>query len=282
MLGMKHWAVFLCWNVLVAADPPQRIVSTAPSITETLFALGAEGQLVGVTSYCHYPPAARSKLVVGDFATPNLETVLQLRPDLVIVLADRGDLIERFAAFSLPLLVLPQGGLDEVFESIRLLGNRTGREQAAGDLVDSMKRQLEGLRQPVHHRRPRTLFLVGRNSGSLSDLYAVGSNGYLGQMLEIAGAENIAAGAPGAYPKFSLEEVLRRDPEVIIDLSHGVSGPNPQAERQSRELWAKFPSLAAVRDGRVHVLDDDVFLIPGPRLVEAVAKLVRVIHGETR
>lgn len=263
------------------AQTPGRIVSTAPSITEALVALGAEHQVVGVTSYCLHLPAVRGKVVVGDFATPSVETVLQLRPDLVVVLDDRGELIRRFQSFGLPVLALPQQTLDQVLESLEVLGRRIGRSARARELRVEIGRGLADLRESVRsRRRPRTLFLVGRNSGALSDLYAAGDTSYLGQLLEIAGAENVAADAGGAYPKLSLEEVLKRDPEVILDLSHGEAGPYPQVERQSRELWSRFPGLSAVRQGRVHVLDNDVYLIPGPRMVDAVAELVRILHGD--
>jgi iron complex transport system substrate-binding protein len=270
------------WWPVLGADP-QRIVSTAPSITESVFALGAGDRLVGVTSYCRYPPEAQRKTVVGDFASPNLESVLRLHPDLVVVLSDRNDLIERFTGFGLPVLVLRQETLNEVLESFLVLGERVGCRQAAQELVGQLRGRLDAIRRRLEgRRRPRTLFLVGRNTGSLSDLYAAGESSYLGELLELAGAENSARGAAGAYPKLSLEEILRRDPEVILDLSHGSAGSDPQAEREIRELWARFPGLTAVRQRRVHVLVEDVFLIPGPRLVDAVEKLVKLIHGDSR
>ncbi len=268
------------WPVLGAT--PQRIVSTAPSLTESLFALGAGDRLVGVTSYCRYPPEARAKTVVGDFASPNLEAILRLRPDLVVVLSDRTDLIERFTGFGLPVLVVSQGTLDEVLESLLVLGDRVGCRPKAQGLVDRLRRRLQEIQAAFEgRRRPRTLFLVGRNTGTLSDLYAAGEDSYLGELLELAGADNAARGASGAYPKFSLEEILRRDPEVILDLSHGATGSAPRAVEEIRELWAGFPSLTAVSRGRVYVLTDDVFLIPGPRVVDAVEMLVRLIHGNT-
>lgn len=268
------------WSAF-AADP-QRIVSTAPSITESLFALGAGDRLVGVTSYCRYPPDAQQKTVVGDFASPNLESVLRLRPDLVVVLSDRTDLVERLTGFGLPVLVLRQETLNEVLESFLVLGSRVGCSQAAQELVNRIRRRLDGIGSSLEgRRRPRTLFLVGRNTGSLSDLYAAGESSYLGELLELAGAENAARGAAGAYPKLSLEEILRRDPEVILDLSQGPAGSDLHVEREIRELWARFPGLTAVHQRRVHVLGEDVFLIPGPRVVDAVEKLVRLIHGDS-
>ncbi|GAB4112475.1 MAG: hypothetical protein Kow001_14220 [Acidobacteriota bacterium] len=275
LMWMAGWPLF-------GADP-QRIVSTAPSITESLFALGAGDRVVGVTSYCRYPPEAQRKTVVGDFASPNLESVLRLHPDLVVVLSDRGDLVERFTGFGLPVLVLRQESLNEVLESFLVLGDRIGCRQAAQELTDRIRGRLEKVRDSLEgRRRPRTLFLVGRNTGTLSDLYAAGESSYLGELLELAGAENAARGAVGAYPKLSLEEILRRDPEVILDFSHGSAGSDDQAQREIRELWARFPGLTAVRQGRVHILVDNVFLVPGPRVVDAVEELVRLIHGESR
>lgn len=258
--------------------PPQRIISTAPSITEIIYALGQQDRLVGVTSYCDYPPEAQKKTIIGDFASPNIETILRLRPDLVVLLSDRGDVLEKLRPFHIPTLVLTQNTLDDIFESIRLLADRIGCTEKGRALASQLNSQLAEIRAGQEGRpRPRILFIVSRTPGSLNEIYTVGRQCYIGQLIELAGGENVFAEAGGVYPKVSVEEILARNPDIIIDMSMGGAETEAQAERV-RSLWEDFPSIEATRTGRIFALDSDVFIIPGPRVVKAAERLARLFH----
>lgn len=269
-------------HVSAVGDSPKRVISTAPSITEMIYALNAEDLLVGVTSYCDYPPEAATKPIIGDFASPSIEAILRQKPNLLIVLSGRQDLEDRLSPFGIPLLVLEHESIEKVFTSIQTLGRYLDREREAGALVSRSRARLAAVRDRLTGRPvKKVLFLVGRNLGTLSDIYAVGSEGYLGELIRMAGGESIFPDLYSAYPKVSIEEILVRNPEIIIDMSHS-DRPSAEDEGPVRELWSRFPTIEAVKQNHVQVVDSDIFLIPGPRVVDAVEMLAVIIHGDPK
>jgi len=264
--------------VEASGDVPKRIISTAPSITEMIYALGAEGELVGVTSYCDFPPEAQQKPVIGDFAAPNIEAILSQKPDLVIILSGRSDLEDKLKPFSLPILVLEHETLAKIYESTRILGERLGREDAATSLISGIERDLAEINLEISGLpKKEVLFLVGRNSGSLTDIYVVGTRSYLGRLIELAGGKNIFSDLPAPYPKVSIEQILVSNPEIIIDMSY-MEAPDEKTLGQALAIWAQFPSIKAVENDRVYIVSSDVFLVPGPRIAQAVASLATIFH----
>lgn len=275
---MLYFLTIVALGVSLAA-PPQRIVSTAPSITEMLFALGAGERVVGVTTYCRYPEEARAKPKIGGYTSPNVEAIVRQRPDLVVVLDDRIDLPPKLKPFGVPTLAIRHQRLADIERSIMTLAASLSIEERGRELVASIRRDLARLTSSVSALpQPSVMFVVGRSPGSLSELHVVGAGGYLDELITLAGGRNIFRDAATAYPKISLEEVLARDPDVIVDMSHqeGVSVRDIQA---IRALWGRLPSLRAVSRGAVHVVTQDVFVVPGPRVTTAVRELARMFHG---
>jgi iron complex transport system substrate-binding protein len=245
-----------------------------------IYALGAQDELVGVTSYCDFPPEAQQKPVIGDFAAPNIEMMLSQKPDLVVILSGRIDLEDKLRPFSLPVLVLEHETLAKIYESIGILGKRIGREEAATSLISNIENRLARIEQELSGLpKKEVLFLVGRNSGSLTDIYVVGTRSYLGQLIELAGASNIFSDLPASYPKVSIEQILIKDPEIIIDMSY-MEAPDDETLEEALKIWAQFPSIQAVARDDVHIVSSDVFLVPGPRIAEAVASLANIFHGK--
>jgi ABC-type Fe3+-hydroxamate transport system substrate-binding protein len=274
------FVALLAAGASAAGAPAERIVSTAPSLTETLFALGAGDQVVGVTTFCIYPEEARSRTKVGGFADANVEQIVALRPDLVVMVEGRRVLAERLAPFGIPTLVLDPSHLSGIFDAIRALAEASGRAEPGERLVAKIEADLAAVQRSVEGRaRPRALLLVGRSPGSLSGLYAVGPASFLGELLERAGGENVLADSAAAYPKVSLEQVLARDPDVIVELIGMERGDREAFERETRELWSSHPNLTAVRRDAVRVLADDRLLQPGPRVAETIRRLAAVLHG---
>lgn len=258
---------------------PQRIVSTAPSITELLFAVGAGDRVVGVTTYCRFPPEARMKPKIGDFASPSLEAILSQKPDLVIINRDRQDLKTKFEAFGLPLLILDFAEIEDIFTSAGKLASRLRMEKQGESLVRRIQNDLAEVRHSLRQLpRPRVLFLIGRTPGTLSGLYAVGPRSYLGQILEMAGAENIVSDRSSPYPKLSVEQLLVKNPDMVLDMSHGEKLSDREI-RNIQSLWRTLGDLKAVRQKGIRVIESDIFLVPGPRLAEAVQKLAGILHG---
>jgi iron complex transport system substrate-binding protein len=265
------------------AAVPTRIVSTSPSITETLFALGLGDRVVGVSAYCRFPAKAATLPKVGSFLKPNAELIAALRPDLVIVHEVANGIDRRLASLRIPFLIVDRGTLASVFSSIRQIGGSTGVPERADALVADIERRLEAIRRAgAGVPRPRVLFIIGRRPGTLADLVAVGPGSYLNDLVEIAGGANVLAiaGQP-EYPRISMEAVLRLNPDVIIDT---VDMGDTAAERTARQpinekLWNAYPMLTAVRMHRLRAATTDALVVPGPRVVEAAQWVAALIRG---
>lgn len=270
---------------LIASLTPGRIVSTAPAATEILFALGLGDRVVGVTQFCNYPPEAKTKPRVGTFLQPNLEVIVALRPDLVIIQKNPVQLGERLAAMGLRTLEVDQPTVEAVFDSIRRIAAAAGVPARAAELEKKMRADLEGIRRKAGScARRRVLFVVGRNPNAVEGLVAVGKGSYLNELIAIAGGRNIFAESPAAYPKVGLEEVLARNPEVIIDMGDMAQTTNVSEahRRYVIALWNRYPALAAVRNRRVYAVASDIFVVPGPRIVEAAREFARMLHPEVK
>ncbi len=265
-----------------ASAQPRRIVSTAPSITEMLFALGLGGRVVGVTEYCRYPEEARRITKIGTYIQPNIEVILSLKPDLVVIQENPARLREKFEAVRLPVLELKHTTIDDIYSSLLTLGRVAGVEERAKKLVAQIRDDLACIRRRTEALpRRRVMFVIGRTPGSLRDLFVVGKASYLNELIAVAGGVNVFADAPAAYPRVPLEEVLARDPEVIIDRGDmAAAGATEAQQRRTVRLWRRYPNLAAVKRSAVYAVVSDSFVVPGPRMVEAARALARMLHPE--
>ncbi len=266
------------------AAAPARIVSTSPSITETLFALGLGDRVVGVSTYCRFPPQAATLPKVGTFLKPDAELIAGLRPDLVLVHQVSNGIDRKLASLRIPFVVVERGTLAGVFSSIRQIGSAAGVPDRAGMLVADIERRLAAVRRGgADGPRPRVLFIIGRRPGMLADLVTIGPGSYLNDLIEIAGGRNVLAiaGQP-EYPRISMETVLRLDPDVIVDT---VDMGETEAESRRRQpinerLWSAYGMLTAVRTRRVHAATTDALVVPGPRVVEAAEWVAALLREE--
>lgn len=268
-----------------AADgtPPRRIVSTAPSITETLFALGLGDRVVGVSQYCRHPAAVRALPKVGSLLRPDVETIARLAPDLVLT-GTRADGFEgRLRAVGLHYANADRGsGLAGVYETIQAVADAAAVPDRGRALVADIQGRLAVLEAEGRRRtRPRVLLIVGRRPGTLSDIVAVGRKAYLGELVELVGGANaLDDPALPEYPRISLETVVRARPDVIIDT--GDMGEDaPERLRQAvanRALWHAEPLVRASGSRRIHAATADALVVPGPRVVEAAEWLRGLIH----
>lgn len=258
-----------------AQTPPQRIVSLIPAVTEILFAIGAGPQVVGVSSFDTYPPEAVTRPKVGGLFDPNFERILSLRPDLVITYGSQDELTRRLAATNIPSFAYRHGGLADITSTIRSLGQRTGHSTEAEALARTIEAGLAEVRQRAAGRpRPRTLLVFGREDGSLRGLFVSGGVGFLHDLLELAGGHNVMADVPREGLQLSLEQLLVRAPDVVIELR----GDDWTAERRTREraVWtaARIPASTT---GRIHIINDSSLVIPGPRVVHAARTIAGVV-----
>jgi len=264
------------YNRRVIPKEYQRIVSLAPNITEILFALGLDDRIIGVTKHCNYPNEALKKTSVGSYIDLNIEKILALKPDLVIATADGNEKgsVERLAAFKIPVLITNPKNLDEVFEAVKIIGHITKKENRAKNLIRSLKKRSNRVIQaclPLSH--PRVFLQINEHP-----LITVGKDTFHNSLIKQAGGINISGKESIKYPKYSLEQVLRSNPEVILitSMERGVA-----AERK-KERWRQWNQLQAVKLGRIYILDSDLLDRPSPRLVDGLEALARAIHPELR
>ena len=263
-------------NVFALKETPRRIVSLAPNITEILFALGLGDRVVGVTRYCDYPPEARAKDKIGGFIDPSVEKIRALDPGLVV--AFRGnpwEVLNRLKALKVPVFILDIGErLEAVPETIVKIGRVTRREEEARAIVASLEAKLRAALAEAARGsgRPRVfLNLAGK------DLMTCGRSSYLHDLIVKAGGTNVAAGVPKTWSSYSREQLIRDDPDVVIILA-----PSAADFAAAREWFVRLPgldSLRAVRSGQVRFLDENAASRVGPRLFDAFAELVKIIHG---
>ena len=266
----------------VAAKAPARIISVVPAVTEMLFAIGAGREVVGVSSHDHYPPDVESRPKVGALIDPDFERILSLKPDLVIVYGSQVDLLARLTRVGIPIFHYTHAGLADITETIERLGERIGRVEEARREVVRIRSELDEVRRLVAgRRRPRAALLFDRELGSLRSMFASGGVGFMHDMLEIAGATNVFDDAKRQSLQVSTETMIARAPEVILDM-HPSATWTPARIESERALWLALPSLPAVRAGRIHILADNLLLIPGPRVTVAVRMMAKAIHPDIR
>jgi iron complex transport system substrate-binding protein len=247
-------------------------VSLAPSATEQLFAVGAGERVVGVTTYCNFPPEAVGLPTIGGFAarTISLEKVAALQPDLVVSTGRlQQPLIEPLERLGLTVLVLDAATLDQVADNLRLLAQATDTAATGEQAAERLQRRIASVREQVAERpRPRVLYVL-----SEQPLMTVSPKTFIGQLIELAGGDNIFADAEQQYPRVSDEEVVRRRPEVlVVPAREGVS--EWPSRLSQRPAWQELP---AVRAGRLVTLDENIASRAGPRLADALEALAAAL-----
>jgi iron complex transport system substrate-binding protein len=273
----------IAWIIFTAAlcAQPRRIVSTAPSLTETLFALGLGDAVAGVSQHCHYPPEAKSRPKIGTYVNPNVEAIVALRPDLVVLQETPSQAAAQLQRVGISTLVLHHGNLDSVFATITAIGNRCGIPDRAAKLNAEIHARLDAIRRHTAGQSRRSLvFIVGRSPGSLDNLIAVGKGSYLNELIEIAGGVNALAQTPMPYPKVSLESMIGVNPDVLVDMGDMAEtlGVTEEHKRSVVALWSRYPTLKAVQHGRVFAVASDIFVVPGPRVVDAAEEFEKMLQ----
>ena len=248
---------------------PLRIISFAPSITEMIYALGGEERLVGVTSWCNWPPRAREKTAVGDMMNPNFERMVSLKPDLAVMIGSRpGPLLKKFEALNIPVICFRDETVADIQRVVKVLGQLLECPSRADSLNREIDSQLAGIKAAVDsvplEKRPKVFAELGS-----SPLFAAGDSSFIGQMIALAGGINVTGNIPSSYAAVNPELVAKSDPDIIIVL-------HPQTGKKEIEQRLGWQNISAVRNGRIYPgLDQDVILRPGPRFTEGL----KILHG---
>jgi iron complex transport system substrate-binding protein len=259
------------------ATAPERIVSMAPNITEILFALGLGNRVVGVTRFCDFPPEARAIRKIGGLVDPNIEVIQSLDPDLVI--AFRGNpfrLVERIGKLGLPVFVLDIGeGLEALFPLIAKVGRVTRTEGRAEELTAGLRRTLEALDTAMNGTgaRPKVFVLLYGQG-----LWTCGGESYVDDLIARAGGTNVASALPKKWVLYKRERILKDNPDVIFILAR--SGEDFAASREWLLRKAGVESVTAVKTGKVYELDENAASRFGPRLVDVLDRMSRLLHPE--
>jgi iron complex transport system substrate-binding protein len=271
------------WTAAAAHVPaqkrPARIVSVIPAVTEMLFAIGAGPQVVGVGTFDRYPPEVDRRARVGALLDPDVEKILSLRPDLVAVYGSQTDLMQQLERAGIPIFSYRHAGLAGVTESIRALGERTGRSAEAEQAARAIEEGLADIRKRVAGRaRPKALIVFGREAGTLRGIYASAGVGFLHDMVLTAGADDVLADVRRESLKATTELILGRRPEIIIE----VRGTPLTAEERRAQLadWNALSAVPAVKNGRVYLIADERTVVPGPRVVEGTRLIAEAIHPD--
>lgn len=275
---VRHYIGTVVHAQVQTAPAARRIVSLVPATTEMLFAMGAGDRLVGVGTFDRFPPETDKLPRVGGLIDPDTERILALRPDLVIVYNTQSELKQRLDRSGVPYFNYEHRALPDVMQTIHAIGARLGMSPAAETVALGMERALAEVRRSVAGRpRPRTMLVFGREREALRGVYASGGYGFLADLLDVAGSGNVFGELKQERVQASIEIILARRPDVIIELRYG---DDARAYNVETELapWRTLASVPAVRNRRLHLLVGNEFVVPGPRLVQAAVRLARTLH----
>ena len=266
------------------SSAPQRIVSLVPSVTEILFAVGAGRQIVGIGSFDTIPDEfqdGQGITRVGGLLDPDMERIFTLRPDLVILYESQTDPQIQLQRAGIPVLPYQHGSLAEISQTIRDFGQRTDHSVEANAVATKLEAGLADIRDRVAGRqRPRTLLVFAREPLAMRNVYVSGGIGFLHDMLDAAGGENVFAAVQSErVAQVSSEAILTSAPDVIVEIRYEDSLSQSTLDRE-RAVYGQLSALPAVRTGRIHFLIGNRFVVPGPGVAEATAELARLLHPE--
>jgi iron complex transport system substrate-binding protein len=251
--------------------PAERIVSLAPGNTEIVYAIGAYKKLVGVTSYCDYPAAAKKKPKIGDFSTPNIEKIASQNPQIVFATSGIQDsTVQSLEKLGIKVFVIDPRDFEGLFKDMESAGALTGMGDTAAKKVVSMRKKVDEI-QAKAKGLPKTnvFFEIYKQP-----LMTAGKGTLIDQMIAMAGGINVGAKAGPDFPQYSEEQLLKDDPDVYVAVKGSQTDPADISKRTG------YGSLKAVKGNKVFVVEDNPFVRSGPRLVEGLEQLARILHPD--
>ena len=261
-------------RIITLKGDPKRIISLAPSLTEILYALGLGPRVVGVTKFSTYPPEAGLKPKVGSYIDLNAERIISLFPDLVIGTVDGNQpgVVELLEEAGIQVFIVNPRNVRQVVGTIASIGEVCGIAGKADLVVAQLTGRLNRIIHKTASRKKPLVFL----QINVRPIMTVNRNTFHHDLIRLAGGRNMTENEPITYPRISLEEVIRRKPEVIIISSMERGGRFERARRR----WLTWPSIPAVRNNRVQLIDSDLIDRPSPRIMEGLEAMARIIHPE--
>ena len=268
----------LVWADNTNVSSASRIISTSPSITETLFELGLKDRVIAVTDFCKYPEEACRLPSIGGMLNPNMETLVSLTPDLIIHQSGNQRLRNNANSVGIKTLEVRMGNLEEIFDSIKKLGVALNCQEQADKLALHLTSGIAFYQERLKgFQKKEVLLLLGDSSDPSRDLYAAGPGTFLNELLNLSGGKNIIRDSPAPYPKLSKEHIIEKSPEIIIE-----AGPKSNLSQREIDIriqeWNRFPTIEAVKMKQIYFIGADYILIPGPRLLKIIERFSKAIH----
>ena len=254
--------------------PPKRLIALAPNLTEILYALGLGDRVVGVTNHCNYPPEASLKPKVGSYIHLNVEQIISLSPDLVIGTMDGNEryVLDLLEQARIKVFFVNPREVRQAIETISTVGLVCGVTERARQIAGQLTTRVDRVVEVTGAKKKPLVFLQIH----IQPIMSVNRNTVHHDLIHLAGGENMTADELVTYPRISLEEVIRRKPEVILVSSMEREGRFQKA----RQDWLQWTSIPAVQKGRVHLIDSDLIDRPSPRVVDGLEIMAKLLHPE--
>ncbi|MCY6369645.1 ABC transporter substrate-binding protein [Clostridium ganghwense] len=256
---------------VIIEKEPQKIISIAPNITETIFDLGKKDKLIGRTEYCDYPKEVEKIEVIGSLKTPNIEKITELKPDLIIASTHfNKKTLKKLEDLGMKVVVLyGEETFDGAYETIEKVGTVLNAQDKAAEIVSSMKKKVEDIKKKVEvENKPSVYYVVTYGKGGD---YTAGKGTFIGQMIEMAGGKNAADDVEGW--KYSIERLIEKNPNMLVcssrfDTKKGIENTNG------------YKDLDAVKNDKLYEIDENLITRQGPRLTDGLEELAKIIHPE--
>ncbi len=249
---------------------PEKIASGAPSITEIVYAVGAQDKLVGVTEHCNYPEEAKQKEIIGGYTGPNVEKIIELGVDLFITDTIADDVKQTLNDAGITVVVMTAKNYNDIYNKIASIGEMLDAKQAAENLIDDMKGRQEAALNAISGLKGKKVF----HEVWHDPLMTSGPGTFIDEIIKMCGGENIASDAESPYPEFSVEKLIERNPEVYLTADDGFKTVDDIKARTG------YDQIDAVKNERIYFLDADVISRPGPRIVEALELIAEAMYPE--
>lgn len=252
-------------------ENPSRIVSLAPHLTEILYDLGLGDRIVGVTQYSDYPEEAKSKPRIGSYVKLNIEKIVSLSPDLVVATSDGNPkaVVDKLEELGIPVFVIKVGSIKDIYVNIRSIARVTGRDTRGEEVALALEKRINEIRKKIEgQKKLKVFFQLGANP-----LYTASAGTFIDDLITMAGCINIAGEETVKYPAYSMEEVLKRNPDVIFTVLMGS-----QRGKKVRHLWEKWTSLEAVKNDRIYRIEPDIINRPSARIADGLEAIVRKLY----
>tara|TARA_R110002050_G_scaffold9504_2_gene33425 strand:- start:1858 stop:2769 length:912 start_codon:yes stop_codon:yes gene_type:complete len=293
----RFWPLFLFLIIFVVAvigvnsqsssksssnQSAQRIISLSPSITETLFALGLGDNLVAVTDYCDFPDVVNTLPKVGGFINPNLEAILALQPDLVIMLAKQQRVVEQLQQLNIQTLPVFNTSLDDIKQTIADIGQQTQHQQQANKLLDKINQKITFIAEKTKDlARPSVMITMGHSLDSehMKQIFIAGQHDFYNDLITLAGGQNVYQAQQPSVPSLSVEGIMQLNPQIIFDIYPEADDHNSDLDQVLRQ-WHNLKYVDAIKNNRIHLIEQNYATIPGPRIFLLLDQLARLIHPE--